>query len=575
MSDDVTEMRCAIYARYSSDLQRETSIEDQVAKARQFARDRGWTVLEDHVYADYAVSGAVTARAQLDRLLRCAKEAPRPFEYVLVDDTSRLSRTPGHVEHIAESLRYHEVHLYFVSQGIDTKDRNADLSVGVHGLIDSQYRRDLGQKTVRGMSGQVSRGYNPGGRVYGYRYIKELDPSGTLDRKTKQTRVIGTRIEIDPEQKNVVREIFEMYARGLTIGEVTRYLNDKGYPPPSNKQQSKRGRKPTWIQTTVRNHLSNRKYIGDWTFNKQGWVKDPETGRRKLVDKPKSEWTVNQRNDLKIIDRFTWEQVQERLQANKTGPQGRRRSPQFLFSGMMKCHECGGSYVLYSSSRNRDPMFGCATNIQRGSEACPNGLKVRKSEIETKILADLQNGLLSRPVLTAIVNKVNEKLKARIRKLQRGAGKLELERAELVRKEQHLIDAIEDGFASDELRSRLTEIVNRRQVIDRQQSLLNKKLDWDKLKVDDEWVEKWLSDLREILNQNPAVAKAKLMSLIGPFTLTPTEIDGVLHLRADSKAKALGVLEVALGRQFQQIRQYWGTDLNRRPPDPQSGVLTN
>jgi len=87
-------IRCAIYARYSSDQQRPESIADQIRHCRQeAARQPEWLILEDHIYADEAVSGAsVEGRSGLMRLVQTALQTPRLFDLVLVDDTSRLAR---------------------------------------------------------------------------------------------------------------------------------------------------------------------------------------------------------------------------------------------------------------------------------------------------------------------------------------------------------------------------------------------------------------------------------------------------------------------------------------------------
>ena len=87
-------MRVACYARYSSDLQRETSIEDQLAVAKRYAEEQGWTVLEDHIYTDAAASGAsIQGRAGVQRLLSSAEKHPKSFDVLLVDDSSRHSTT--------------------------------------------------------------------------------------------------------------------------------------------------------------------------------------------------------------------------------------------------------------------------------------------------------------------------------------------------------------------------------------------------------------------------------------------------------------------------------------------------
>src|ERR1700679_1124582 len=93
-TDEAAEIhkRCAIYARYSSDLQRDSSIEDQIRKCREYATGRGWTIQEQHIRCDRAVSaGSMAGRDGLTALMADAKQKPRPFDYILIDDTSRLA----------------------------------------------------------------------------------------------------------------------------------------------------------------------------------------------------------------------------------------------------------------------------------------------------------------------------------------------------------------------------------------------------------------------------------------------------------------------------------------------------
>src|SRR6266446_1570760 len=86
-------MRFGIYARFSSDLQRNTSITDQIRKCREYGDSHGWTAVGKYVVADEAVSAASLAgRDALNKLLEAAKMTPRPFDCILVDDTSRLAR---------------------------------------------------------------------------------------------------------------------------------------------------------------------------------------------------------------------------------------------------------------------------------------------------------------------------------------------------------------------------------------------------------------------------------------------------------------------------------------------------
>jgi DNA invertase Pin-like site-specific DNA recombinase len=164
-------LRCAIYARYSSDRQSTASIADQIRKCREYAARQGWVVLENHIYSDEAISGTSLERDGLRRLVSAATSKGRPFDCVLVDDTSRLSRKLADALNLYEHLRFADIRLVFVSQGVDSKNEQAELLIGVHGLIDSAYWRELATKTHRGMEGKALKGMATGGRCFGYETV--------------------------------------------------------------------------------------------------------------------------------------------------------------------------------------------------------------------------------------------------------------------------------------------------------------------------------------------------------------------------------------------------------------------
>jgi DNA invertase Pin-like site-specific DNA recombinase len=106
-----------VASAYSSDLQRETSIDDQLAVAKRYAEDRGWKVLKDHIYTDAAVSGAsINGRAGVQRLLSTAAKRPKPFDVVLVDDSSRIARDITDAIRVMQQLKFLGIRVIYISQ---------------------------------------------------------------------------------------------------------------------------------------------------------------------------------------------------------------------------------------------------------------------------------------------------------------------------------------------------------------------------------------------------------------------------------------------------------------------------
>ena len=214
------ENRCAaIYARVSTDKQSQLSTADQIRKCREWAAVDGFVVNDEHIYVDEAVTGFGIDRAALGRMMAVATSAAHPFDAVLVDDTSRLSRSMKDSLGIREQLNFARVRQVAVSQGIDSDDEQADILVAVHGLVDSLYVKELAKKTHRGLEGLMLRGFSTGGRCYGYTAV----PAGAGTAK---------RLDINEREAIAVCRIFEFSASGLSLKAIARKLNAECTDPP-------------------------------------------------------------------------------------------------------------------------------------------------------------------------------------------------------------------------------------------------------------------------------------------------------------------------------------------------------
>jgi hypothetical protein len=132
-------------------MQRESSIEDQVRQCREFALRQGWSIVEDFVIADRAISAAsVAGRDGLQKLVEAVKRNDCPFDCLLVDDTSRLAREMSDALRTWKTLEFYGVAAVSVTQGIDSFQGNARPLIAMHGIMDEQYLADLAKKVHRG-----------------------------------------------------------------------------------------------------------------------------------------------------------------------------------------------------------------------------------------------------------------------------------------------------------------------------------------------------------------------------------------------------------------------------------------
>ncbi|MCI0403262.1 MAG: recombinase family protein, partial [Acidobacteria bacterium] len=303
----MTPLRCAAYARFSSDRQSPTSIADQIRKCREFAQQRGWTFLDGHVYTDEAISGTTADRAGLQRLLAAATSPARPFGCILIDDTSRLARKQSDALKLYERLQFAGVRLVFVSQGIDTGQEQAEVLMGVHGLVDSLYIRELRSKVVRGMEGKALAGLHTGGRCFGYKSSPIEDPTRTDNYG--RPAIVGVRLVVDETEAETVRRIFQLYADGYSLKRVSRLLNSEGVPSP--RPQAGRVSR-SWCPSSVRKILTNPRYRGEVIWGATRKLRSPESGKRIYRRKQQAEWTLVNLPEQRIVSDELWRAVELR-----------------------------------------------------------------------------------------------------------------------------------------------------------------------------------------------------------------------------------------------------------------------
>ena len=162
--------RVALYARYSSDQQREASIDDQFRVCREYAEREGWKIVA--TYKDSAISGdSVILRPGVQTVLadaQCGK-----FDLVVAEALDRMSRDQADVATLFKHLRFAGVGIVTLAEGEIT-----ELHVGLKGTMNALFLKDLAAKTHRGLRGRVEQGKSGGGLCYGYDVVKRTDDKG-------------------------------------------------------------------------------------------------------------------------------------------------------------------------------------------------------------------------------------------------------------------------------------------------------------------------------------------------------------------------------------------------------------
>ena len=523
-------LRCAAYARYSSDLQSPRSIDDQLRICREYALARGFLFLEEHVYVDEALSGVGADRPGLGRLLNTALSSARPFDIILLDDSSRLARNTKDALTFFEQLNFAGIRLIAVSQGIDSDNEQAHVLVTVHGMVDSLYVKELAKKTHRGLEGRMLRGEHTGGRCYGY------DSEPVLGSTGKQ-------LVINANEAEVIRRIFEMSASGQSLKMIAKTLNRECVSPPRPRAGK---RYATWCPTCIRAMLRRDLYIGNVIWNSSRFVKVPGTNKRVRRMRPQSEWRTMLHPELQIISDELWRRVKERQESllsmygggKRKGLLPRSVTSPYLLSGLLKCGLCGANLIIVTGygSYGHYPSYGCSQHFNRG--ACSNAVLIRRDWVEERLLDDLQNRVLKREAIDYVLEEFGRHLKDAFAKLSGQLAQMRERKQKLEGELTRLAATAAETGPSSFLVAAIHE--REQQLRDITDQLLAGGTGSVDSHLSDirRFVTQQLGDLRGLLTGQPAEAKRELLKHVSEIRMVPQAGNRKAALYGGGKVKS-------------------------------------
>tara|TARA_R110002110_G_scaffold415701_1_gene653909 strand:+ start:1457 stop:3112 length:1656 start_codon:yes stop_codon:yes gene_type:complete len=523
----------AIYARFSSDNQRDASIEDQLRLCTERAEREGWNVVQS--YSDQGISGASLLRPGIQNLIEDAQAGK--FDIVLAEALDRISRDQEDIAGLYKRLSFAGISILTLSEG-----EVSELHVGLKGTMNALFLKDLADKTRRGLRGRVEKGKSGGGKSYGYDVVRNIK-DGELERGGRKINTI---------EAGIITRIFTDYAGGISPRSIAHALNKEGIPGPTGK---------SWGPSTIHGHrgrgtgiLNNEMYIGRLVWNKLRYMKNPDTGKRISKLNPRAEWIIKEVPELRILDDDLWQKAkarQAKLDAKPTGMWDCRR-PRYLFSGLMRCGVCGGGAVVWNRA-----YIGCANARNKGT--CDNKTTIKRDELEQLVLDGLQHRLMN-PELTELFCQEFTREINRLRKEQNGElASQRTELAKITRELDRLVQALMDGVSSHSVKDRIHNLELRKRHLEanlenasEEQVLLHPSMA--------DVYRKKVVNLRETLSVPDRQSKAAelLRSAIDYIELYPVEENGKARLNANLHGDLAGILSLAMNGSAQK---------KRTPPD--------
>ena len=320
-------MRVWLYARLSNDDDpAQNSLQNQQEICRTFAEKKDWTIIGSST--DDNISGMNFSRRGLD-MLTAAVQA-KQVDAVLVKDLSRLGRHRTQTALFIDFLRQQQVRVISVTEGVDTFCEEDDLMIGVRGLMNDYYAKDIGKKIRAGYRQKQKEG------------LVITPPFGYWkDRNTNQ-------ILVQQEAAETVQLIYALYLQGCGQKEIARKLNSLGRKTPAQIRTERLGydsQKPhktrdgqfLWTYASVKNILVEEAYTGVLNNHRREY----NNGKTKHIDK--TDWYRHEGFFPVIIGKQEWEQVQRLLKQQAHPANGNQAKHRY--AGLLTCRDCGDSFI--------------------------------------------------------------------------------------------------------------------------------------------------------------------------------------------------------------------------------------
>ena len=449
--------RVGIYVRVSTEIQSTEgySIDGQINQIREYCDFNNFVVVD--VYADRGISGKSMNRPELQRLLKDANEGQ--IDSVMVYKTNRLARNTSDLLKIVEDLHKQNVEFFSLSERMEVNTSSGKLMLQILASFSEFERNNIVENVFMGQTRRAQEGYYQGNLPLGYGKIP--------DNKHE--------LMINQHEANIVKYIFESYAKGHGYRKIANALNHKGYVTKKNKPFS---------IGSVTYILSNPFYIGKIQFAK---YKDWNEKRRKgLNDNP----VIANGKHSPIISQELWDKVQARKKQVSKKPQVHGKGTNIL-TGLISCPKCSASMsastttnTLKDGTKKRIRYYSCSNFRNKGSKVC-SANSVRADVIEKYVMDQILEIVKSDKVINQVVERVNKGKQVDIAALNHDIAYKQQQFDKVHAKLDNLVKTVEDN---PDLTSALKETIHQyeKQMTDisKQINLLKQKQNEDKSSYD-------------------------------------------------------------------------------------------
>jgi len=503
------------YLRYSSTQQNPRSLDDQLTLQLHRAQANKVFIPWEYVFADAAVTGVVNNRTgyNLCKLLM-QREGPGAVDVLYVDELSRASRDGVETLLLGTLVENLGKRIIGVSDGFDSSDESSRMKLHFFAMFNEQFVTQHRQRVMRGRDGARRRGGVVGRIALGLKAVPIIDGHGA-PVKGRQHKCLST-YAIDEENRHII----ELLAKRFVDERQSTYKICREF------NTLRLAGRTSWQQGSLLKMLRNEIYAGILVYQRIKHVVDPISGKRTLVKRPRREWKVRRIPKCAIFSWKRWKQICARVSevqgAGKVRYERRSKNqvyPTRLFSGLLFCGACGSELKLYRSTPNAASYY--CRHGRTGARGCTLARSKSTKLIEPALFSYLRREVLTECRILTLVEMVNAAIAEEASKPAIDTAPLKERSTDLKRKRDRLIAVIEEGGCPvgggigeriSVLEGQIREVAKLESEAESARTQIPSRVDFDIVKA-------LLPRMREVLNQDVAIAMPAMRALFGKIWL--------------------------------------------------------
>ncbi len=425
-----------IYARFSSNNQREESIDAQLRACKEFAQRNNYIVVS--TYCDSAKSGTSAEREQFQKMISDSED--KGFRYIIVHKLDRFSRDKYDSVYYKRKLRNNDIRVISALENLKDDPESIMLESVLEGM-SQYYSANLSREVMKGLKENAYKCMHTGGYApLGY----------DVDKGTK-------KYKINVEEAEIVKIIFNMYTNHYGYSEIINYLNNFGYRTKSNNKFSK---------SSINSILRNEKYRGLYIYNRK--KERDYTNKRKPTFKADDEVIQIENGMPTIIEDEVFYKAKSMLDNNRLKGGKHNAKRMYLLSGLIKCGICGSSYCGNSrtggSNKSMYSSYRCSSKQSKKGCTCK---EIRKEFVENFVLDELNDVLFNDNSIEQLTDMLNNHKQKQNKENEKKRDKYNKELESINNEVSNILKLVSNGSLNfDTVKHSIGELESRKKYIE-------------------------------------------------------------------------------------------------------------